>query len=243
MEAEVAEVGADHVLNLGKHRAAPYADHGTRRIELVEGVLYGFYAAGLVEANVDGGKNAARDRQQMGCELDLVGGEVELLQELAGVAMAEDSVGREIVGGVHETVVGRESFARAGDAGFGVGDDADVEVDHIRAEQGSEREDDGGGVAAGVRDEIRCGDGRAVELGVAVDGGLLERVGGGCVFELVDGAVGRVLQPPGGGEIDNLDAVGECYGCELAGLLVGCGEKEKLDAFALELFPVKWRNA
>jgi len=35
-------------------------------------------------------------------ELNLAGFEVELFEEFAGVAMAEDGVGGEIVGGVHE---------------------------------------------------------------------------------------------------------------------------------------------
>ena len=49
-------------------------------------------------------------------ELDLVGGEVELLQQLASVAVAEDGIGGEVVRGVHEVGVGGGGFAGAGDA-------------------------------------------------------------------------------------------------------------------------------
>ena len=91
-------------------------------------------------------------------ELDLVGGEVELLEQLAGVAVAEDGVGGEVVGRVHEVRLGGGSFARAADAGLRVGDDAVVEVEQAGADERREREDDGGGVAAGVGDEARVCD-------------------------------------------------------------------------------------
>ena len=88
-------------------------------------------------------------------------------------------------------------------------------------------------------------DGGAVELGRAVDGFGLER-GGECgvgVGEFVDGAVGVVLQAPGGGEVDDADAVRERMRRPLAGLLVGRGEEEELDAFALKLVPVEGDDA
>ena len=57
------------------------------------------------------------------------GCQMELLQQLAGVAMAEDGVGGEIVGGVHEVGLGGGGFAGAADSGLGVADDAVVEID------------------------------------------------------------------------------------------------------------------
>ena len=63
-------------------------------------------------------------------ELDLIGCEMELLEQLAGVAVAEDRVGGEIVGGVHEVGLRGRGFACAADSGFGVADDAVVEIDH-----------------------------------------------------------------------------------------------------------------
>ncbi len=152
-------------------------------------------------------------------EDDLLARELKLLEELAGVAVAEDGVGGEVVGRVHEVRGGGGRFARAGDAGFGVGDDAVVEIDDVGADERSEREDDGGGVAAGVGDEAGGFDLGGVELGRAVDGFGLElrgavRVG---VVELVDGAVGVVLQAPGGGEVDDADVVLERDGRERRG--------------------------
>lgn len=169
----------------------------------------------------------------MGGEDDLFAGELKLLEELAGVAVAEDGVGGEVVGRMHEVRGGGGRFAGAGDAGFGVGDDAVGEVDDVGAHEWSEREDDGGGVAAGVRDEAGVADGRRVELGRAVDGFGLEFGGavGVGVVELVDGAVGFVLETPGGGEVDDLDVVLEGDGGEFAGLLMRQGEEEEVDAF------------
>ena len=67
--------------------------------------------------------------------------------------MAEDVVGGEIVGRVHEVGLGGGGFAGSADAGFGVADDAMVYIDETGAEERSEGEDDGRGVAAGVGDE------------------------------------------------------------------------------------------
>ena len=53
----------------------------------------------------------------------------ELLEQFAGVPVREEAVGGEIVGRVHEVGFRGGRFARAGDAGFGVGNDAAVEID------------------------------------------------------------------------------------------------------------------
>jgi hypothetical protein len=48
--------------------------------------------------------------------------------------MAEDVVGGEIVRGVHEVGLGDGLLAGSADAGFGVGDDAVIDVNETRAE-------------------------------------------------------------------------------------------------------------
>ena len=193
----------------------------------------------VLQADVDGGQNSARDGQQMRGELDLVRGEVKLLEQLAGVAMAEDGVGGEIVGRVHEVGLGGGGFAGAADSGLGVADDAVVEIDEAGLNEGSQGEDDGGGVAAGVGDEACVGDLVAVEFGAAVDGFGLEVGGvlGVGVVEFVDGAVGAVLQTPCAAEVDDLDAPLDGFGNPLAGLLVGSGEEEDLDAGVDDALP------
>ena len=78
-----------------------------------------------------------------------------------------------------------------------------------------------------------------MQLGQAVDGFGLQLRGavGVGVVQLVDGAVLRVLQTPGGGEVDDADAVRESDGRELARLLVRQREEEEVDAFFGECVP------
>ena len=92
---------------------------------------------------------------------------------------------------MHEVRFRGGCFARARDAGFGVGDDAAVEVDPARVDERLKRQDDRGGVAAGIRDESGVANLVAMQLGHAVDGlGLHGRGDGGAfIREFVDGAV------------------------------------------------------
>ena len=90
-------------------------------------------------------------------ELDLIRRERKLFQQFACVAMAEGVVGGEVIGTIHEVCPGGGGFPRAADAALGVADDAVVHVDQAGAKQWRKRKDDGGGVAAGVGDESRCG--------------------------------------------------------------------------------------
>ena len=60
---------------------------------------------------------------------DLLRAQADLLQQLAGVAMGEDSVGGEIVGRVHEMRFGGGRLARAAHAALRVGYDAVIEID------------------------------------------------------------------------------------------------------------------
>src|ERR1700722_5724933 len=106
----------------------------------------------------------------MRSELDLIRSDVKLLEQFAGVAVAEDRVGGEIVGGVHEVGFGRGRFACATDSGLGIADDAVVEIDEAGLNEGSQGEDDRGGVASGVGYEACAADLVAVQFGTAVDG-------------------------------------------------------------------------
>ena len=90
----------------------------------------------------------------------------------------------------------------------------------------------GGGVAAGVGDEARLSDLVAMQLRASVDGFGLELCGvfGVRVVQLVDGAVGIVLQTPGAAQVDDFDAVRDRLGDPLARLLVRRREEEHFDA-------------
>ncbi len=141
-------------------------------------------------------------------ELNLISGDVELLEQLAGVAVAENGVGREVVRRVHEVRLGGGRLACAADSGLGVADDAVIEIDDAGLNERSQREDDRGRVAARVGHQPGFADFVAVKLGATIDGfGLkLRGVIRVCVLELVDLAVGGVLETPCAAEIDDLDA-------------------------------------
>ena len=64
-----------------------------------------------------------RDGEKVRRELDLVFAEVELFEQLSGVAMAEDVVGGEIVGRIHEVGLRGGGLAGSADTGLGVADD------------------------------------------------------------------------------------------------------------------------
>src|ERR1700744_4590257 len=166
-------------------------------------------------------------------ELNLLARELQLLAKFAGVAVVEDRVGGEVAGGIHEVRSGRGQLASTGDAGLGVGDDADLEVNEVGANEWSETEDDRGRIAARVGDEARGPDLSGVQLGRTIDGLGLQLRGAFrvSVVQLVDGAILRVLQAPGGGEVDDANAMRESDGRELAGLLMRQREKEDVDAF------------
>ena len=52
-------------------------------------------------------------------ELDLVRAEMELFEQLAGVAMAEDCIRGEVIGGGHEVRLRRGGLSGSADSGFG----------------------------------------------------------------------------------------------------------------------------
>ncbi len=119
-----------------------------------------------------------------------------------------------------------------------------VDVDQAGLDEWGQGEDDGGGVAAGVGDEARVADLVAVEFGTAVDSFDLELrgVGGVGVVELVDGAVGVVLEAPGTAEVDDFDALSDGGGDPLARLLVRRCEEEYLDAGTCGAFPAEGKD-
>ena len=133
----------------------------------------------------------------------------------------------------------RGCFPCATDSGFGVADNAVVEVDEACLNEGSQGEDDRGGVAAGVGDEASVADLVSVKLGAAVDGFGLEegRVLGVGVFELIDASIGAVPETPCTAEVDDLDAPLDGFGNPLAGLLVGSGEEQDLDSAVDDALP------
>src|ERR1019366_9785187 len=91
-------------------------------------------------------------------ELEVVRFETELLEYLAGVAMPEDRISREIAGHIHEMRRRRCMLTSTGNARLGIGDDAVAEVNHPGLYQRRQRENDRCGIAAWVGDQTPSGD-------------------------------------------------------------------------------------
>ena len=117
-----------HVLNLRQIRCGMSTYQRAGRIEAAEAFLNLFGLGLLRQTDVDGGQNPARDGQKVRRELDLIRAQAELLQYLAGVAMAEDCIGRKIVSGRHKVSLGRRRLPCTAHAGFGVADDTVVQI-------------------------------------------------------------------------------------------------------------------
>ncbi len=77
----------------------------------------------------------------MRSEHDVVRADADLLQQLAGVAMAEYAVRREIVGRIHVVRLCGRCLARAAHAALCVGDDAMGQVNKPRGNQRLERQE------------------------------------------------------------------------------------------------------
>ena len=128
---------------------------------------------GLLEATgqpaVGGHQQPPRERRQVGCEGDgdrVLGQPAQLHLDLGLVGVTDGRVGGDALGGLTE----RGGFARgaagAGDARLAV--DHEVWVDNARLHEWSEREDGGGGIAAGVGNGGGLGDRITVQLGEPV---------------------------------------------------------------------------
>ena len=90
----------------------------------------------------------------------------------------------EIVCRVHEMGLRGGLLASAGYTGFGVADDAAIEVNPAGCNQWLEGEDDGCRIAAGIGHNSRFGDIGAMQLGQSVDApGLCFRGGGNASSE------------------------------------------------------------
>src|SRR5580704_1127033 len=95
-----------------------------------------------------------------------------------GVSMREQAIGAEIFVHLDEMSFALRFFSRAADAGFAVADDSARGVDPPSFDKWPQPQNDGGGIAAGIRDQARLRKRVAIKLWETIDGGS-ERVGGG----------------------------------------------------------------
>ena len=120
--------GMRHKLNLRQMPCSADANQRTRRIEVAETRIDFGRLHTMPPPRVDGSQNTAGDWELMRCELEVVSPETELLKYLAGVAMSEDYISREIVGHAYEMRRRSRMFTCAGNARIRIGDDVVVEV-------------------------------------------------------------------------------------------------------------------
>ena len=197
---------------------------------------------GLVDrsgrADVAGGQDAARHRDQVRDEVD--GGRArvraggrgearELLLHLGDVAMAVDAVRLDALVDLGEHHVGLRVPAGAGHAALRVDDEV---ADQPRPSQRRQREQRRGGVAAGRADDARRGVGQRRELGPVQLRQAVHRVAQQVrrrMIEVVPArVVGGVGQAEVGAEIDDRGTLRDEVRDERGGGAVGEGEEDCL---------------
>src|SRR5258705_3663697 len=110
----------------------------------------------------------------MWSELNLICLQMELFEQFAGVSMSEDRVCGEIVSRMHEVGLRRRSFSSSAYAGFCIADNAMIDIDQASLKQGRKCEDDRGGIASGVGNEVGLADLVAMKFRTSVDCSCLE---------------------------------------------------------------------
>src|SRR5258708_18644487 len=128
-------------------------------------------------------------------ELNLICCEMELLEQLSGVAMTEDRVRRKIVGGMHEVGLCRRGFSCSAHPRLGIADDTVSNVDETSLKKRRKCEDDRGGIASGVGNEAGRPDFVAMQFRTSIDCICLQSVGSFRIYvrQTVHGAVDMIF--------------------------------------------------
>ena len=177
-----------------------------------------------------------------GVKIDLARRHADLLQQFAGVAMREDAVGRKIVGRIHEVRLRRRRLSRAAHAALGVGNDAVFQIDEPRRDQRLQRQNDRGGVAAGIGNQLRARNLLAMQLRHSVNGLRLRCRGQlrSFVLKAINCAIGRVAQPPRPAQVDHAHSALQRFRHPLARLLMRRGQEQHVDSERGQQFPREW---
>src|SRR5260370_33243900 len=85
----------------------------------------------------------------------LSGSEPKLLENFPRMPVAEDRVGRKVIGDLYKVGLGRRLLAGAGDPRLGIANNIMVPVNHSGTNQRRERQDDRGCIAARIRQSNR----------------------------------------------------------------------------------------
>ena len=120
---------------------------------------------------------------------------MELFEQFPRVAVAEDGVSREIIGGMHEVGLCRRRFSGSTHSGLCVADDTVIDIDQARLKQRCKCEDDRGGIATGVGNEAGLPDLAAMQFGTSIDCFCLQFRGSFWIYvrQTVHGTVDMAL--------------------------------------------------
>ena len=137
-EADVAEIGVGDMLQLRQRTGGPDADHGAARVKLAIEGFDGLWRLLLRKRDVNGGKNAAGERQQVRGKNELRIAKTGVFKDLGRVAMRKKIVGFEIFVNFDEVQIAAGIFACAAGAGFAIADDVLVRSDETRLRRAGE---------------------------------------------------------------------------------------------------------
>src|SRR5713226_2397149 len=123
-KSDIAKIGVRNVLQFRQRAGCPDANHGAPGVELAVERLNFRGGLRLAECDVDGGKNAAGEGQQMRRENNLRLAQTGVFENLWRVTVSEKSVSLEIFIHFDEVEITARVFARAAGARLAIANDA-----------------------------------------------------------------------------------------------------------------------
>src|SRR6266567_2052067 len=168
-KADVAEIGVRDVLQLRQSAGGPDPHHGTARIEPAVKRLHVRGGLRLLEGDVNGGKNAARERQQVGRKNHFLLRQARVVENFRRMAVREEAIGLEILIHLDKVEIAAGVFAGAAGAGFAVANDAGVRSDPSCLSERPQSKNHAGGIAARIGNQASCRNLAGVKFRNAID--------------------------------------------------------------------------
>ena len=174
-------------------------------------------------------KDAPRDGQKMRRKNKILRRKRQLLEHFRQMAVMENAIRPQVFVHLGKMQLVAGLAARSGCAGFGIGNDPRSNVHPACLEQRRKRQDHGGGVASGIRDQARLGNRGRIKFRNAVNR-LGQCVRGGVIKTVPVLVGGGVLQPESATQIHYAQAAFQKAWHDLVRGFVRSGEKNHLGA-------------
>src|SRR5882672_297468 len=168
-ESDVAKIRVRDVLQLRQCAGSPDADHGTAGVELAVESLDVRSRLRLGKRDVNGGKNAARKRQQVCRENNLRLAQTGVFENFRRVPVREKAIGLEILIHFDEVQIAARVFASAAGAGLAIANDAGAGSKQACLRKRPQGKNHAGRITARVRNQTSLSDLARIELGNTVD--------------------------------------------------------------------------